>query len=100
MTSLRMLTILISSFLAALVTAGEVQAPRLVVECRVLADHHVEVEGWYDSPTGPNPAREAKVQVFRSDGQLLTEGHLDTKGLFRFTPEKAESLKVVVTHTG
>jgi hypothetical protein len=75
-------------------------AHRLVVECRILPDHKVQVEGWYNSPTNPHPAVRAKVDVLRSDGSRLIEGELDASGFFTFSYERPEDLNVVVYQTG
>jgi nickel transport protein len=81
--------------LVILAVAGHARAHRLEAECRVLPGQRVRVESWFDL-TGDSPAG-ARVQVFRADGQLLTEGRLDREGLFVFSYPKAERLRVVVS---
>lgn len=86
--------------LALLLSPAEARAHRLVVECQVLPEQRVRVEGWYDAPGKPHPAQQATVQVFRADGQVLTAGQLDAEGKFTFAYEKAETIRVVVVQTG
>lgn len=76
------------------------RAHRLVVECRVLPEHKILVEAWYNSPLEPHPAQMAKVQVLRSSGNVLIESELDEKGSFTFTYDQPETLRVIVTQTG
>jgi hypothetical protein len=83
------------SVLALLAAAGGARAHRLQAEYRVLPGRTVQVEGWFDltrdSPKG------AEVRVLRADGTLLTEGRLNDDGVFAFTFDRAEPLKVVVS---
>jgi nickel transport protein len=69
------------------------RAHRLEAEYTVLPGKRVQIESWFE--TGQS-AKSAKVQVFRANGELLTEGRLDAKGIFVFSFTEAESLKVVV----
>jgi nickel transport protein len=78
-----------------LVTAGDARAHRLEAEYRVLPGQRVQIESWFDL-TGESP-KGAKVQVFRPDGQLLSEGQLNDKGLFVFSYSQPERLKVIVS---
>src|SRR5262249_44559400 len=80
---------------AGLATPGAARAHRLEAEYRTLPDGRVQVESWFDL-TGDSPEG-AAVRVFRGDGELLTEGKLDAKGLFTFRPRAAEPLRVVVS---
>jgi nickel transport protein len=68
-------------------------AHRLEAECHVLPDRKVQVEAWFDLGGVP---KGAQVQVFRAGGRLLTEGKLNGDGLFIFSYDEAEPLKVVV----
>jgi nickel transport protein len=81
--------------LALLALTGSAHAHRLQADYRVLPGRTVQVEGWFDltrdSPKG------AEVRVLRADGTLLTEGRLDDEGVFAFTFDRAEPLKVVVS---
>jgi hypothetical protein len=92
------------TFLAALAVLTLAPAPahahRLVIECRILPDRKVQVEGWYNSPANLHPAAQAKVVVRRNDGSTLVEGELDSRGYFTFAPEQAEALTVIVSQTG
>jgi nickel transport protein len=78
-----------------LASAGEARAHRLEAEYRVLPGRRVQIESWFDL-TGDSP-KGAKVQVFRADGRMLTEGELDGKGQFLFSFTEATALKVVVS---
>jgi nickel transport protein len=84
-----------------LTLTGAAQAHRLVVECHVLRDGKVQVEGWFDL-TG-NAAKGALVQVFQAGEQPRVEGKLDAQGIFVFSLDqvrsaaKADGLRVVVS---
>jgi hypothetical protein len=86
---------LLLSLLVLLVVSGQAQAHRLEAEYRVLPDQKVQVESWFDL-TGDSP-KGALVQVFRADGQLLTEGRLNDQGVFVFALAGIERLQVVVS---
>jgi nickel transport protein len=81
--------------LAGLLPAAGAYAHRLEAEYRVLPDHKVQVESWFD--LGGDSPRGARVQVLRADGSLLTEGKLDSQGVYVFSYGDAEPLKVVVS---
>jgi cobalt/nickel transport system permease protein len=76
-------------------TAAPAQAHRLDADYRVRPDGKVQVESWFD--VGGKAPAGAKVQVFRLDGVLLSEGALDEQGIFVFAPKEVENLKVVVS---
>jgi hypothetical protein len=86
------------AFLALLLPAGAANAHRLEAEYRVLPDHKVQVESWFD--LGGDSPRGARVQVFRANGSLFTEGALDRQGVFVFPYGDAEPLRVVVSTAG
>ena len=75
--------------------ATPAQAHRLDAGYTVRTDGQVQIESWFDIG-GKAPAG-AKVQVFRANGDMLTEGNLDGQGVFVFAPKGAEDLKVVVS---
>ncbi len=54
----------------------------------------VKVESWFE--TGDSP-KNATVQVFRSNKQLLVEGMLNAEGVFVFPYEEADTLRVVAS---
>jgi nickel transport protein len=85
---------LLLALLALMAASGQARAHRLEADYRVLPEQRVEVEAWFDltrdSPKG------AAVQVLRADGTALTEGRLDADGMFAFSFDTVESLKVVV----
>lgn len=78
-----------------LAAPGPARAHRLEAEYRVLPGNKVQVESWFDL-TGDSP-KGAQVRVYRADGQLLTDGKLDEQGLFVFSYQEPESLRVVVS---
>lgn len=78
-------------------TAPRVYAHGLEARLSLQADGKVQVQSWFSTD---QPAAGARVQVFRKDGRLLTEGKTDDKGVFLFTPEKFEVLRVVVSSEG
>jgi nickel transport protein len=84
---------LLGGLLVLLAAAGTAQAHRLNAQFFVLPEHKVQIESWFENGDSP---RSARVQVFRADGRLLTEGRLNEKGLFVFSFPDAEPLKVVV----
>jgi hypothetical protein len=92
----RRLIVFVGLALGAGLSAPEsARAHRLEAEYCVLPGHRVQIESWFDL-TGDSP-KGAVVQVFRSSGQLLTEGHLSDKGIFVFPYVQAERLKIVVS---
>jgi cobalt/nickel transport system permease protein len=86
---------LVLAVLAGLAAPSAARAHRLDAEYRVLPDGRVRVESWFDL-TGDSPEG-AAVQVFRGDGQLVTEGKVDAQGLFTFHPGGSGPLRVVVS---
>jgi hypothetical protein len=79
----------------ALIGTGEARAHRLEADYRVLPGGRVQIESWFDL-TGESP-KGAKVQVFRPNGEILSEGQLDGKGLYVFSYTQVERLKIVVS---
>ena len=55
----------------------------------------MQVESWFD--IGGASPKGARVQVFHSEGEPLTQGRLDANGIFIFSVTKAEPLRVVVS---
>ena len=80
--------------LALLLAPRPALAHRLEAECHVLPDRKVQVEAWFDLGGVPKGAR---VQVFRAGDRVLTEGQLNGEGLFVFSYDEAEPLRVVVS---
>ncbi len=74
--------------------AGEAQAHSMDAQAFVLKDRKVRVEAWF--PSG-GPARGARVQVLRPDGQLLTEGKTNEVGIFVFSFDEVQSLQIVIS---
>src|SRR5436190_1004554 len=71
---------------------------RLEADYRVLPNHRIQIESWFDL-TGESP-RDAAVQVFRDNGELVTDGKLDDRGLFIFTCAEPGPLRIVVSAGG
>jgi cobalt/nickel transport system permease protein len=86
--------LLLLAVLGVLWAAGPAHAHRLDADYRVRPDGQVQVESWFD--VGGKAPAGAKVQVFRPNGDVLTDGVLDEQGIFVFAPTAAEDLKVVV----
>ncbi len=78
---------------ALLARVEPAQAHRLNAGYVVLPGHRVQIESWFD--TGDSP-RSARVQVFKTNGQLLTDGRLNDQGIFAFSFDTVEPLRVVV----
>lgn len=86
---------LLLAVIGVLWAASPAQAHRLDAGYTVRQDGQIQVESWFD--IGGKAPGGAKVQVFRANGDLLTEGTLDEQGIFVFGPKEAEDLKVVVS---
>ena len=68
-------------------------AHRLEAEAIVRPFGTIQVETWFE--TGDSP-KAAKVSVFAADGQRLTEGRCDERGIFVFAYAGNKPLRVVV----
>jgi hypothetical protein len=68
-----------------------------VADYKVLPGGKVRIDSWFDLTVTDEPPKGARVQVFRRDGSLLTEGRLDDKGVFVFPFEDGQDLRVVVS---
>lgn len=77
-----------------LVMPSFAHAHRLRAECHVLPNHRVQVEGWFERDSAPEGA---EVRVMRADGSTLAEGALDGRGVYTFTFDRPEPLKVIVS---
>jgi hypothetical protein len=83
---------------ALLAAAAPARAHRLdAVPSVDKAKKRVRIRGFFE--TGAIPQK-SNVQVFHADGSLLTEGVLDADGVFAFSYERAEPLRVVVSAPG
>jgi hypothetical protein len=85
--------LILPALLAGLFVATPAQAHRLEAEARAKIVRKIQVESWFE--TGETP-RNAKVEVFAADNQLLTEGHLSEEGTFAFFADGGP-LRVVVS---
>jgi hypothetical protein len=85
---------------ALLFVAGEARAHKLEVKCKVLPDRQVQVSARYRVIPRSIPAQDAEVRVFRRDGTTLVEGKTDDHGLFVFSWEDEEPLRVEVYQEG
>jgi cobalt/nickel transport system permease protein len=86
---------LLLAVIGVLWAATPAHAHRLDAGYTVRQDGQVQVESWFD--IGGKAPGGAKVQVFRANGDVLTEGMLDEQGIFVFESKEAEDLKVVVS---
>jgi hypothetical protein len=86
---------LLLALLATLTLCREARAHKLEGEYRVLPGGKVRVESWFE--TG-EPPRRAEVRIERPDGTPLfpEPGTMDEKGVYVFSYEKAERLRIVV----
>jgi hypothetical protein len=84
---------LLLGLLAVLGSTRPAQAHRLEAEFAVLPGHRVQIESWFDSGGCP---RSARVQVFRTNGALLTEGPMNEQGIYVFSFQEIEPFRVVV----
>jgi hypothetical protein len=78
--------------------AGSAHAHRLEADYRLLPNHAIQIECWFDL-SGESP-RGAMVQVFRADGEVFVEGKLDERGVYLFTCEEPGPLRVVILAGG
>src|SRR4051812_17032478 len=60
---------------------------------RVLSGQRVRVEAWFDTD---EPASGARVEVTRANGEVVTGGRMDARGVWVFPFEKAEVLSVLI----
>jgi hypothetical protein len=86
--------VLLCAFSSALGTAGQAQAHRLDAEAYLLPNQKIQIESWFS--TG-QAASGAKVEVFQANGQLLAQGRMDEQGIFVFSYEVSQTLKVVIS---
>jgi cobalt/nickel transport system permease protein len=89
---------LLLSILVLLVLGLPARAHRLEGEYKVLPGQKIRIESWFDLG-GASPT-EAVVQVFGSDGKLREEGKLNDRGIFVFSYDRAEPLRVVILAGG
>lgn len=87
------------SFAVLLIGPRVVQAHALEAEYRVLPNEKVQINSWYNTTRGDQPARGARVRVFRANRKPL-EGTTDAEGTFVFRYDRIEPLKVEVYQTG
>jgi hypothetical protein len=85
------------ALLVLAVFAGGAQAHRLDAQVFLLPDKKVQVESWFSDGTA---AAGAQVQVYGSNGQLLSEGRTDGKGIFVCSLANMEPLSIVVSAAG
>lgn len=73
-------------------------AHNLEADCKIdRPNKRVTVECWYEAGDAP---KQARAKVVRPDGDVLAEGPLDGKGVFVFTYETPEALRVEITAPG
>jgi hypothetical protein len=79
----------------SVILARPAEAHRLEADYHVLPDHRIQVESWFDL-TGESP-KDARVQVFTGNGDLIAQGNLDEDGIFVFGYADKHALRVVVS---
>jgi hypothetical protein len=84
--------------LGLLLTGSPAYAHRLYLKYQVLPGNKVQISSFYGVD---DFAADGIVAVYRANGELLGErGVLNEKGIYIFSYQLAEDLKVVVTHEG
>jgi len=76
---------------------GFAHAHGLEGEAVVLPGWQVQVESWFE--TG-DAAGGARVEVFRGNGSLLTDGKLNDQGIWLFSYREVEPLRIVIRAGG
>jgi nickel transport protein len=84
---------IVLTLLLLLLVVGSARAHRLDAEYKILPDNRVRIECWFER--GP-PPKAATVRVERADGSVLVEDKADSDGVFEFTCDKPQALKVIV----
>lgn len=82
------------ALLAPLLFPSQAFAHKLLVEYRIEPGWRVAVESWFE--TGDSPP-DAPVKVIRADGSIMCHGTLDARGLYIFSFNRPEPLRVVVS---
>jgi cobalt/nickel transport system permease protein len=86
--------VLLLALVAGLLLAAPGQAHRLKADHRILPDHKIAIESYFDL-TG-DPPQTGSVKVFDADGTLLHEGKLDEQGSYVFEYDRPQTFRVVV----
>jgi nickel transport protein len=86
--------VLPSALLALVLAAGDAHAHRLDAQAFILPNHQIQIEAWFSNG---DAAQSATVQVFGAQGQRITEGHLNSQGIFIFPYGGADALKIVIS---
>ena len=79
-------------FIFLLPFSSTAQAHDLEVRAHVLPFWRIQVESWFDSG---DVARQAKVEVFQGQ-RLIANGRLNRQGVWGFTYQEVEPLRIVV----
>jgi hypothetical protein len=87
------------ALLLALATADAAFAHRLNAEYQISPGKKVRISSWYSTPGGEHPAAGAKVTVSHNDKPFF-EGTTDKDGVFEFSCDRAETLRVEVYQAG
>lgn len=91
--------ILLALLVELLIGPRAAQAHALEAEYRVLPGQQVQISSWYNTTRGDQPARGARVRVFRANRDPL-EGTTDAEGMFVFSYDQIEALRIEVYQTG
>ncbi|GIW81573.1 MAG: hypothetical protein KatS3mg105_3380 [Gemmatales bacterium] len=73
-------------------------AHRLMAKYRLLPGYQIQLESWFDISS--ESAKSAEVLVYRQNGELLTKGSLNDKGVFVFEVAQIETLRIVISAAG
>jgi len=83
-----------AALLLAFLLPGSALAHRLNAQAFVLPKQRVQIESWFSSG---EPARGARVEVFRPGRQIVASGQMNDQGVFVFDYAMAEPLTVVIS---
>jgi nickel transport protein len=83
-----------AALLLAILLPGSARAHRLNAQAFVLPNQRVQIESWFSSG---EPARGARVEVFRPGRQIVASGQMNDQGIFVFDYTMAEALSVVIS---
>jgi nickel transport protein len=90
-------TLALATMLCWAFAGGFAHAHGLEGEVVVRPGWQVQVESWFE--TG-DAAGGARVEVFRANGSLLTEGKLNDQGIWLFSYREFEPLRIVIRAGG
>lgn len=90
-------TLPLATILCWAFAGGFAHAHGLEGEAVVRPGWQVQVESWFETEEA---AAGARVEVFRANGSLLTEGKLNDQGIWLFSYREVEPLRIVIRAGG